>query len=71
MGSELSDVDLYRQGQLHGGVGYTPESLRWIFSQLTEIALRRMKDESPDSPCFGEPFLWAGLFRRGPAVHAQ
>ena len=66
MGSELSDVDLYRQGQLHGGVAYTPESLRWIFSQLTEIALRRMKDEPPDSPWFGEPFLWAGLFRRGP-----
>jgi SAM-dependent methyltransferase len=71
MGSELSDVDLYRRGQLHGGVGYTPESLRWIFSQLTEIALRRMKDESPDSPSFGEPFLWAGLFRRGPAIDAQ
>jgi SAM-dependent methyltransferase len=71
MGSDLSDVDLYRQGRLHGGVAYTPDSLRWIFSELTEVALRRMNDESPDSPRFGEPFLWAGLFRRGPAIGTE
>ena len=51
--------------------GYTAESLRWIFSELTEIALRRMNDESPDSPRFGESFLWACLFRRGPAIVAE
>jgi hypothetical protein len=71
MGSELSDVDLYRQGGLHGGVAYTPDSLRWIFSQLTEVTLRRMNDQSPDSPSFGKPFLWAGLFRRDPAIDAE
>jgi SAM-dependent methyltransferase len=64
MGSELSDVELYRTAGLHGGVAYTPESLRWIFSELTEIELRAMNDEPPGSPCFGEPFLWAALFRR-------
>lgn len=30
---------------------------------LTEVEMRRMHDEPPESPCFGEPFLWAALFR--------
>jgi SAM-dependent methyltransferase len=64
MGSELSDVDLYRHGSLHGGVAYTPETLRWIFADLAEVELRRMNDEPPDSPRFGEPFLLTALFQR-------
>src|ERR1700677_945354 len=64
MGSELPDAELYRERQLGGGLAYTPESLRWIFSGLTEIDLRRMRDEPADSEHFGEPFLWTALFRR-------
>ncbi|MER5181375.1 class I SAM-dependent methyltransferase [Streptomyces sp. NPDC002896] len=64
MGSELPDADFYRDSRLHGGLAYTPESLRWIFSDLTEVELRRMHDEPPESPFFGEPFLWTALFRR-------
>jgi SAM-dependent methyltransferase len=64
MGSELSDVDFYRQAQLHGGIAYTPEALRWIFAELTVIELRRMRDEPAGSERFGEPFLWTALFRR-------
>ena len=64
MGSELSDEDFYRQSRLHGGIAYTPEALRWIFAELTEIELRRMRDEPPDSDRFGEPFLWTALFGR-------
>ena len=64
MGSELSDVDFYHQARLHGGIAYTPEALRWIFSDLTEVELRRMADEPADSPRFGEPSLWAALFHR-------
>ncbi|MCX4745319.1 class I SAM-dependent methyltransferase [Kitasatospora sp. NBC_01287] len=66
MGSELSDTDLYPTCQLQGGLAYTPESLRWIFSDLTEVELRRMRDEPPESPLFGEAFLWTALFRRDP-----
>jgi SAM-dependent methyltransferase len=66
MGSVLSDADFYRHSHLHGGLAYSPDSLRRIFSDLTEIELRRMHDEPPESPCFGEPFLWAALFRRAP-----
>ncbi|MBW8706453.1 hypothetical protein MBT84_43215 [Streptomyces sp. MBT84] len=66
MGSDLSGGDLYRELQLHGGLAYTPESLRWIFSDLTEVELRRMHDEPPESTLFGEAFLWTALFRRDP-----
>jgi SAM-dependent methyltransferase len=64
MGSELPDAAFYRQSHLHGGLAYSPESLRWIFSGLTEVELRRMHDEPPESPRFGESFLWTALFRR-------
>ncbi|MFJ1864222.1 class I SAM-dependent methyltransferase [Streptomyces sp. NPDC088097] len=64
MGSELPDAAFYRQGGLGGGLAYTPESLRWIFSELEEVELRRMSDEPADSAHFGEPFLWTALFRR-------
>ncbi|MFD7441893.1 class I SAM-dependent methyltransferase [Streptomyces sp. NPDC059909] len=64
MGSELPDSDFYRESRLHGGLAYTAESLRRIFSDLTEVELRRMHDEQDESPHFGEPFLWTALFRR-------
>ncbi|MEU8435182.1 class I SAM-dependent methyltransferase [Streptomyces sp. NPDC029216] len=66
MGSEVPDAEHYRQGSLGGGLAYTPESLRWIFSGLEETELRRMHDEPDSSPHFGEPFLWTALFRRAP-----
>jgi SAM-dependent methyltransferase len=66
MGSELPDAAFYREGTLHGGLGYTPESLRWIFGEpgWEEVELRRMRDEGAESPYFGEGFLWTALFRR-------
>ncbi|MER6450553.1 SAM-dependent methyltransferase [Streptomyces venezuelae] len=64
MGSELSDADLYRERELRGGLAFEPESLRWIFSDLVEVELRRMREEPPESAWFGVPFLWAALFRR-------
>ncbi|MGW0537279.1 class I SAM-dependent methyltransferase [Streptomyces sp. NPDC003032] len=66
MGSELPDADFYRQSALHGGIAYEDGSLRRIFGDLTEVELRRMRDEPADSAHFGEPFLWTGLFRRDP-----
>ncbi|NUW33384.1 class I SAM-dependent methyltransferase [Nonomuraea sp. SMC257] len=64
MGSELPDEDFYRDGRLHGGLAYTPESLRFIFSDLAEIEIRMMEEQPPDGPCFGVPFLLAALFSR-------
>jgi SAM-dependent methyltransferase len=64
MGSELSDEEFYRQGGLDGGLAYTPDSLRWIFSGYIEVELRLMAEQRPDAPVFGVPFLLAALFRR-------
>ncbi|MFG2668939.1 methyltransferase domain-containing protein [Streptomyces sp. NPDC048387] len=64
MGSELPDAEHYRRGGLGGGLAYTPESLRWIFSGLRERELRRMRAQAEDSARFGESFLWTALFRR-------
>ncbi|MGQ4515720.1 methyltransferase domain-containing protein [Streptomyces sp. DW26H14] len=68
MGSELADEELYRARTLGGGLAYTPESLRRIFSGLVEVELRRMREEPPESALYGVPFLWAALFRRDAAV---
>ncbi|WP_055566838.1 class I SAM-dependent methyltransferase [Streptomyces atriruber] len=69
MGSELSDTDFYRTARLHGGLAYTADALRGIFAGLTEVEVRRMRDEPPGSELFGEPFLWTALFRRtGPGT---
>lgn len=64
MGSEVPDAELYRHGRLDGGLGYTPSSLRWIFSEFAEVELRRMAEESAESPRYGVPFLWTALFQR-------
>ncbi len=63
MGSEEPDLNLYRGGRLHGGVAYRDDDLRRLFGWLTPVQLRRMQQQAPDSPVFGEDFLWAGLFR--------
>lgn len=44
--------------------GHHPDDLRWIFQDLTEVELRQMTDQPPDSPEFGKAFLWTALFRR-------
>jgi SAM-dependent methyltransferase len=62
-GTATPDADLYRQSGLSGGVGYHPDDLRWIFQDYTEVELRRMTDQPPDSPVFGRSFLWTALFR--------
>lgn len=71
MGSELPDADFYGRARLEGGLAYTPEALRWVFAELTEVELRRMRDEPPSSASFGEPFLWTALFRRPDAESAS
>ncbi|MDQ1011184.1 SAM-dependent methyltransferase [Streptomyces sp. V4I23] len=64
MGSELPDAEFYGRARLEGGLAYTPEELRWVFSDLEEVELRRMREQSPESAHFGKSFLWTALFRR-------
>jgi SAM-dependent methyltransferase len=62
-GSELTDADIYRELQLQGDLAHTPESLRWIYSDLTEVELRRIVTSRPSRRIFGEALLWTALFR--------
>ncbi|MFE2725686.1 class I SAM-dependent methyltransferase [Kitasatospora sp. NPDC059327] len=65
-GSELPDAELYRNGRLDGGLACTPDELRHVFSDFTEIEIRPMEPQGPDSPLFGIPVPLTALFRRPP-----
>jgi cyclopropane fatty-acyl-phospholipid synthase-like methyltransferase len=63
-GAGLSDLEVYEQRKLGGGLGYTEEQLRYIFSHSFEILeCRGMVKTGPDSELFGEDYLWALLMR--------
>ena len=65
MGSEKSDVDLLRQGQLEGGVGYTLDDLREMFGELDVVTAGLLSGLAPaPEPVFQMDFLQAALFRR-------
>lgn len=64
MGSERPDADLYRDGGLHGGLAFTPDELRWIFSDYAEVEVRPMTEQPRDAPLFGASFLLAALFQK-------
>jgi SAM-dependent methyltransferase len=63
-GSEKPDAELYGVGQLEGGLAFTPEDVRWIFSGFTELELRPMRVQPESSPLFGVEFLLTALFQR-------
>ncbi len=66
MGSELADVEFYRERSLLGGIAFSQRDLRHVFSRLAEVEIRPMLPQPPDSAVFGVPFLLTALFRAGP-----
>jgi SAM-dependent methyltransferase len=63
-GSGLTDMEVYEQRKLGGGLGYTESQLREIFSRTFEIlSLRKMKETPPDSKLFGKGFFWTLLLK--------
>lgn len=65
MGSEADDLTLLKQGRLEGGVAYSLDDLRAVFSGLTFLeggALRA--PDGGSAAVFAMPFLHAALFRR-------
>ena len=64
-GSGYTDEDVYERGSLGGGLGYTEQRLREIWSQGLQVRqLRQMTKPAAGSGLFGEPFLWAMLARK-------
>ncbi len=68
-GSNLTDVEVYEQRSLRGGLGYTEERLREIWSRGAGIAeLRQMRKTEASEGRFGEDFLWTLLAQKDPAI---
>jgi SAM-dependent methyltransferase len=58
-GSGFTDAEVYERRSLGGGLGYTEERLREIWSRGLRIReLRAMNAQEPASELFGESFLW-------------
>lgn len=62
MGTTAGDADLLRQGELHGGIGYTLDELREMFSWLEPIDARPMPATVAEA-AFTQDFLNVALFR--------
>lgn len=68
MGSEEDDLTLLRQGHLEGGIAYTMDDLRQVFSALEFIEGGALQvREGQTGEVFQMPFLHAALFRRDQA----
>ncbi|MGP1908383.1 class I SAM-dependent methyltransferase [Metabacillus sp. JX24] len=56
------DWDVYRNGHLSGGIGYSEERFKEIFTKDFSIhTFRRMKKVRQPDKTFGEDFLWTSL----------
>ncbi len=64
-GSGLSDQEVYERRSLGGGLGYTEEQLRAIWSHGLQVReIRQMKKPETGSGLFGEDFLWVLLAQK-------
>jgi SAM-dependent methyltransferase len=64
-GSGYSDDEVYERRSMGGGLGYTEERLREIWSGGLQVRfIRQMDKPGAQSGLFGESFLWALLAQR-------
>ncbi len=65
VGADPDDLTLLRQGRLAGGLGYSVQELRGVFSGLELLDSGPMDGFDPgDAAVFSKDFLSAALFRR-------
>ncbi|MGY0490847.1 class I SAM-dependent methyltransferase [Streptomyces sp. WG-D5] len=63
-GSEVPDEELYRSGDLGGGLAFAGGELRYLFGELAEVEIRPMAEQGEGSVTYGVPYLLTALFRR-------
>ncbi len=64
-GSGLSDYEVYERRTLGGGLGYTEDQLREVWSNGLQVRLvRQMKEPDAGSGLFGVNFLWVLLAQK-------
>ncbi|NMH74229.1 class I SAM-dependent methyltransferase [Bacillus sp. RO2] len=62
--AETADWDVYKQGSMHRGIGYSEERLMRIFSKdFKIIEFREMVKDPQVNDIFGEAFLWTSLMQ--------
>jgi len=67
-GSDCTDEQVYENGSVGGGMGYSDDALREFWSEyLTVTELRRMHEAVAGSRKFGRNFQWAMLASAKPA----
>ena len=66
-GRGYTDQEVYEQGSLGGGLGYTERQLRdlWDSPPFSVRVLRQMAKAGEHGPYFGEDFLWTLLAIKG------
>ncbi|WP_309571814.1 class I SAM-dependent methyltransferase [Deinococcus sp.] len=65
MGTEADDLTLFRQGRLEGGIAYSLDDLREVFSGLEYLDGGPLRPPEPaPEAVFSMDFLHAALFRR-------
>ncbi|MEK3953354.1 MULTISPECIES: class I SAM-dependent methyltransferase [Psychrobacillus] len=61
---DTSDWEVYKEGSLKGGIGYTEGRLKEVFTNdFNLIDFREMKKISQPDKLFGEDFLWVSLMQ--------
>lgn len=63
-GATISDLDVYIERSLQGGLGFTPKKLKKIFYDFEEIEIRKMKKVEDNAALFGVEGLWVALFKK-------
>lgn len=64
-GSGYSDDEVYERRSMGGGLGYTEERLREIWSKGLQVrVIRQMEKTAAESGLFGENFLWTVLAQK-------
>lgn len=63
-GSDYSDIDVYKNRSMAGGLSFTEDSLQSIFKEsFYDIQIRRMKELPEESGMFGKDFIWVVRMR--------
>jgi SAM-dependent methyltransferase len=64
-GGGFTDEEVYERASTGGGLGYTEERLRELWSGPLEVReLRQMREPAGDTGLFGKNFLWVLLARK-------
>jgi len=63
-GADISDYEVYEDGSMHGGMGYSEQKLRSILNDSFDIIEFRTMKNLNDDDLFGIDILWTVLMKK-------